>query len=253
MTGIPEVLDNPIVLNYNEIPTFPLSTVQGHAGKLVFGTLNGVKIVCMKGRFHYFEGYSIKTITKPIRIMKLLGVKAMFATNAAGSLNPKFQVGDIMVLRDHLNMLSFGGENPLRGPNDSRFGERFTPMNKAYDRQLIKIAHEVAKDIGLADNCHEGVFAIVSGPNYESVAEARALSILGADTVGMSTVPEVLVARHCGMAVFAFSFITNRCIVSYEENDEPNHRNILNVADQRSEKVKEFVCKIIEKSQERWL
>ncbi|XP_030764309.1 purine nucleoside phosphorylase-like [Sitophilus oryzae] len=250
--SLADLVENPVSINYEEIPHFPVSTVQGHHGRLVFGTLSHVNVVCMQGRFHYFEGYSVREITKPIRIMKLLGVEGLFITNSAGGLNPQYKVGDVMILKDHFNFLSFGGENPLRGPNDDNFGDRFIPTNKAYNKKLISIARDIAKQVGLKSNCHEGVYAIVSGPNYETVAESRALLMLGVDAVGMSTVPEVIVAKHCGMTVFGFSFITNLCITSYDTDHEPNHGNILDSVESRSVQIQNFVIKMVEASKDLW-
>ncbi|XP_066260263.1 purine nucleoside phosphorylase-like [Euwallacea similis] len=251
--GLADTLNDPIVINYEDIPGFPKSTVEGHAGKLIFGTLSGVSVACMKGRFHYFEGYSLQKITTPVRIMKLLGVKGLIITNAAGGINPKYKPGDLMVIKDHVNFFAFGGQNPLRGHNDLYFGDRFFSMNKAYDKELIDIAEGVAKEVGFSDNYHEGVYGFYGGPNYETIAEVNMLKVLGVDAVGMSTVPEVLVAKHCGMTIFGFSFITNCCIDSYDDAEEPNHINILNVVNMKSSKIQDFVIKFVERSREKWL
>ncbi|XP_066153802.1 purine nucleoside phosphorylase-like isoform X2 [Euwallacea fornicatus] len=251
--SVADTLSDPILISYEDIPGFPKSTVEGHAGELIFGTLSKVPVACMKGRFHYFEGYSLQKITTPIRVMKLLGVKGLIITNAAGGVNPKYKPGDLMVIKDHINFLAFGGQHPLRGQNDLYFGDRFFPMNKAYNKQLIDIARVAAKDVGFSDNYHEGVYGLYAGPNYETIAEVKVLKMLGVDAAGMSTVPEVLVAKHCGMTVFGFSFITNRCIDSYDDVEEPNHVNILDVVDLKSSKIQDFVVKFVEKSREKWL
>ncbi|CAG9770359.1 unnamed protein product [Ceutorhynchus assimilis] len=250
--GLSENLQNQIEFNYKDIPNFPVSNVKGHAGKLIFGTLSEAKIVCMKGRFHYFEGYSLQKIATPIRILKLLGVEGLIVTNAAGSVNEDYKVGDIMIIKDHVNFLAFGGQHPLRGPNEHFFGERFFPMNRAYDRELIRIAKEVAEKMGISDDYHEGVYGLYAGPNYETVAEVRILKMLGVDAAGMSTIPEVLVAKHCGMSVFGFSFITNRCIHCYDEPDEPNHDDVLKAVMEKSETVKKFVANLIQETKQRW-
>lgn len=192
------------VFPYEEIPDFPVSTVEGHVGQMVFGKLNGVTVMCMQGRFHYYEGYPLAKCCMPVRVMKLVGCTHLIATNAAGGLNKSYEVGDIMILKDHINFMGFAGNNPLQGPNDPRFGLRFPPMNQAYDAKLIALAKQVGKELGMEKNLHEGVYTCLGGPNYETVAELRMLKILGVDAVGMSTVHEVVTARHCDLTVFAF-------------------------------------------------
>ncbi|KAJ8931740.1 hypothetical protein NQ314_015272 [Rhamnusium bicolor] len=236
---------DPISLNYKDIPNFPVSTVEGHQGNLVFGTLSNVKVVCMQGRFHYYEGYILQKCTAPVRVLALVGINKLIVTNAAGGLNPNYKVGDIMFIKDHINFLGFGGNNPLRGPNDPRFGARFIPMNKAYDRALIKNAKEITKKMGLEKSTHEGVYVMVGGPNYETIAEVNSLRMLGADAVGMSTIPEVLVAKHCAMTVFGFSIITNECISSYDDETEPNHQEVLKAINSKAESLKEFVTILV--------
>lgn len=180
---------------YEDIPNFPVSTVEGHAGQMVFGTINNVPVMCMQGRFHYYEGYALTKCSMPIRVMKLVGVTHLMATNAAGGLNEKYNVGDIVIVRDHINMMGFAGNSPLQGPNDIRFGPRFPPMNKAYDAEMRAYAREIAAELGISDQVHEGVYTCLGGPNYETVAELKMLKILGVDCVGMSTVHEV--KRRC--------------------------------------------------------
>jgi purine-nucleoside phosphorylase len=192
-------------ITYSEIPHFPRSTVAGHSGKLIIGTTdNGLKIACMQGRFHYFEGHDIADITYPVRVMKQLGAKFMVVTNAAGGINPSFRAGQTMLITDHIN---FMGVNPLRGPNDDSLGARFVDMTQAYDADYLKLARTVAKEQNF--NLGEGVYIGVSGPNYETPAEIRMFATLGADAVGMSTVPEVLVARQAGLRVLGLSMIAN--------------------------------------------
>ncbi|RZC41098.1 PNP UDP 1 domain containing protein, partial [Asbolus verrucosus] len=236
-----DAVQNTIEFPYETIPYFPKSTVDGHVGKLVFGYLSNVPVVCMQGRFHFYEGYPLWKCAMPVRVMKLIGVTHLIASNAAGGLNPNFKVGDVMIVRDHINMLGFAGNNPLHGPNDERFGPRFPPMNKAYNRDLIDRAKELAKKLHVADIIHEGIYTCLGGPNFETVAELKMLKMLGADAVGMSTVHEVITARHCDMTVFAFSLITNMCITDYESHDKPNHEEVMDVGKLRQDVLKSFV------------
>lgn len=190
-------------LSYDKIPNFPLSTVKGHKGKLIFGTLNGVQVVALQGRFHYYEGYSLEDVVFPVRVLKFLGVENLFVSNAAGGVNPKFEVGDIMFITDHINLMP----NPLVGPNNMEYGPRFVDMSEAYDRRLLSKAKKAARHHNI--RVQTGVYAAVTGPTYETPAEYKYIHILGADAVGMSTVPEVIVARHMRMPVFAFSVISD--------------------------------------------
>lgn len=191
-------------LMYSNIPNFPISTLEFHSGKLIFGTLNGKRVVAMQGRLHYYEGYSMQQITFPIRAMKALGVGCLFVSNAAGSLNPSFRKGDLMIINDHINLQP---ESPLRGHNEADMGPRFPDMSQPYSRKLI----DTAMDIAAAEkiNCHQGVYVSVTGPNLETKAEYRYLRIIGGDAVGMSTVPEVIVANHMRIPVFAISVLTD--------------------------------------------
>jgi len=191
-------------LMYANIPDFPISTLEFHSGKLIFGKLNGVKVVAMQGRLHYYEGYTMQQITFPVRVMRMLGIKAIFVSNASGSLNPAFKKGDLMVIEDHINLQS---QNPLVGRNEPELGPRFPDMSQPYKRDLI----DKALDIAAANNiiCHKGVYVAVTGPNLETKAEYKYLRIIGGDAVGMSTVPEVIVANHMGLPVFAVSVLTD--------------------------------------------
>ncbi|WP_316841485.1 purine-nucleoside phosphorylase [Pedobacter gandavensis] len=191
-------------LMYSNIPNFPISTLEFHSGKLIFGTLNGKKVVAMQGRLHYYEGYSMQQITFPIRVMKALGIAHLFVSNAAGSLNPDFKKGDLMIINDHINLQP---ESPLRGRNDADMGPRFPDMSQPYQQLLIKTALQIAKDNDIV--CHQGVYVAVTGPNLETKAEYRYLRIIGGDAVGMSTVPEVIVANHMSIPVFAISVLTD--------------------------------------------
>lgn len=189
--SLAESLTHPDIISYESIPNFPVSTVDGHAGQMIFGKINDIPVMCMQGRFHYYEGYPLAKCCMPIRVMKLVGVTHLIATNAAGGLNENFNVGDIVIVKDHINLMGFAGNNPLQGPNDTRFGPRFPPMNKAYDEQMKRHALEIAGELGIEDQVHEGVYTCLGGPNYETVAELKMLKILGVDCVGMSTVHEV--------------------------------------------------------------
>lgn len=197
-------LSDPVFVDYVDIPGFARSTAPGHKGRLVFGTLSGKTVVCMQGRFHYYEGYSMQDIVFPIRVLKLLGIKALIITNAAGGVNTSFSVGDLMLITDHINFL---GINPLIGPNAEEFGPRFCDMGKTYTPALRELAKKAASVCGLT--LKEGVYIACTGPSYETPAEIRAFRTLGADAVGMSTVPEAITASHCSLPVLAISLITN--------------------------------------------
>ncbi|XP_051985449.1 purine nucleoside phosphorylase-like isoform X1 [Xyrauchen texanus] len=243
--GLADMLKDPLVINYKDIPDFPQSTVHGHAGKLVFGTLKGKACVCMKGRFHLYEGYPVQKTTLPIRVFKLLGVETVILTNAAGGLNQDYEVGDIMVIKDHINMPGLAGNNPLVGPNYDRFGVRFPCMSDAYDRGLQQLAHEVAGDLGYSVFMREGVYLVVGGPSFETIAECRMLRLLGADAVGMSTVHEVIVARHCGMKVLALSLITNQVVADYDSEKKANHEEVLETGELRAKQLEKLVSNIV--------
>lgn len=197
-------IENPVKIPYGIIPEFPVSTVEGHAGQLVLGELGGKKVVAMQGRFHFYEGYSMDKVTFPVRVMKMLGVEKLIVTNAAGGVNKSFEAGDLMLITDHINNT---GTNPLIGPNDGRFGPRFPDMSEAYSRDMQAVAKNIAGKLNIS--LKEGVYVGNSGPAYETPAEVRLARVLGGDAVGMSTVPEVIVARHCGMKVLGISCITN--------------------------------------------
>ncbi|XP_035528649.1 purine nucleoside phosphorylase-like, partial [Morone saxatilis] len=192
---------NKQTFRYQDIPNFPVSTVAGHEGCLVFGTIEDTSCVFMQGHFHLYEGYSLCQVTFPVRIFKLMGVETVLVTNASGGICPDFKVGDIMLIKDHINLPGFAGQHPLCGPNDERFGIRFPCMSDAYSKDLRRLALDVGSELGCSDFIREGVYCMVSGPNFETIAEARMLLILGCDSVGMSTVPEVTVAKHCGLRV----------------------------------------------------
>ncbi|XP_031637564.1 purine nucleoside phosphorylase-like isoform X2 [Contarinia nasturtii] len=243
--SLAESIENADIITYQSIPNFPVSTVEGHAGKLIFGTINDVAVMCMQGRFHYYEGYPLTKCCMPIRVMKLIGCQYLIATNAAGGLNEKYNVGDIVIVKDHINLMGFAGNNPLQGPNDTRFGPRFIPMNNAYDKTLREHAMVIGRELGVEQHIHEGVYTCLGGPNYETVAELRMLKILGVDCVGMSTVHEVITAKHCDMKVFAFSIITNKCITEYDSQDEPEHEEVVEVGKKCQRILAELVRRLI--------
>lgn len=206
-SGLGELADeitNKVIIKYEDIPHFPTSTVVGHAGQLVYGELSGKKVLAMQGRFHFYEGYPMTTVTYPVRVMHALGVKSLVVTNAAGGANRNFAAGNLMLITDHIN---FMGTNPLVGPNDDELGPRFPDMTEAYSLEYRTLAKEVAKKLNI--DLQEGVYMGFTGPTYETPAEVRMAQIVGADAVGMSTVPEVIVARHMGMKVLGISCITN--------------------------------------------
>ncbi|NME68293.1 purine-nucleoside phosphorylase [Flammeovirga aprica] len=204
--GLVEELDIKYDLSYEKLPHFPLSTVESHKGRLIFGYLNGRKVVAMQGRFHFYEGYDMKEVTFPIRVLKLLGISALIISNAAGGINPNFQKSDLMIINDHINLMF---ANPLIGKNVNEWGDRFPDMFEPYSNDLIEKAKEVVKEHNLP--VHEGVYAAVTGPNLETKAEYKYLGIIGADVVGMSTVPEVIVAVQMKLPVFAVSVVTDLC------------------------------------------
>lgn len=205
--GLGEQIKERCEIPYEDIPHFPPSTSPGHEGRLVLGEFDGVSIVAMEGRFHYYEGYSLRQVTFPVRVMKGLGAEVLIVTNAAGGMNPQYDLADVMIIEDHINMMP---DNPLRGVNDDDLGPRFSDMSAPYDLELVRLAREAGRQLGLP--VQKGVFACVPGPNLETRAEYRMLRQMGADAVGMSTVPEVLVARHAGLRTLGFSVITDICL-----------------------------------------
>ncbi|XP_065572397.1 purine nucleoside phosphorylase-like isoform X1 [Artemia franciscana] len=243
--SLADIILDSTVISYEEIPHFPPSTVPGHAGELVIGLLDGIPVIAMKGRLHLYEGYPLWLCSMPVRVMKLLGVRQIVITCAAGGLNPSYKTGDIMIIKDHVNLQGLIGNSPLVGKHDERFGPRFFPMNKTYDSHYREIAKRIATDMGISDSVREGVHVMVGGPNYETIAELQFLRLMGIDSVGMSTVHEVLVARQCSMRVFAFCLITNECVTEYDCNLEANHEEVLQTAEQRQETLKLFVTKIV--------
>jgi len=223
---------------YKDIPHFPQSTVKGHRGSLIFGKLNNVPIMALAGRFHYYEGYTMQEVVFPVQVMKELGVKKLILSNAAGGMNPTFKVGDIMIIKDHINMF---GVNPLLGYNDDRIGPRFLDMSEAYSKSMIKLALVTAEK--LAIHLQQGVYAGVTGPCYETPAEYRMFHILGADAVGMSTVPETITARHIGIEVFAFSVISDLGVIGQVE--KISHEEVLAEAAKAEPKMVKLVYEML--------
>jgi purine-nucleoside phosphorylase len=225
LNPLAEAVQSADVISYEEIPHFPKPTVEGHVGKLILGLLAGMPVMAMQGRVHFYEGYPMQQVVFPTRVMQIMGIQVLIVTNAAGGLSPAFRPGDLMLLSDHINLIGMTGNNPLFGPNDPTLGPRFPDMSQAYDPELRRIAKEVAQegDIPL----HEGVYAGLSGPSFETPADLRFLRMIGADAVGMSTVPEVTVARHGGIRVMGVSGISNVAILEPVPGSEASHEEVL--------------------------
>lgn len=241
-SGLGELADeieDRVVIQYTDIPSFPVSTVEGHAGQLVCGTLGGKKVVALQGRFHYYEGYTMEVVTFPIRVMSELGVESMIVTNAAGGVNPDFTPGDLMMIKDHIN---FFGTNPLIGRNDEEQGPRFPDLSFAYDVDYQELIKDSAAELDLP--LKEGVYFGMTGPTYETPAEIRMISTLGGDSVGMSTVPEVIVARHAGIRVAGISCITN---LAAGLGGELNHEDVIEVSTKIRSSFKSLVVTLLEK------
>jgi purine-nucleoside phosphorylase len=226
------------VIPYAQIPNFLLSTAPGHQGNLIAGRLGGKEVICMQGRFHYYEGYGMEQVTFPIRVFKLLGVEVLFVSNAAGGINPKLKVGDLMIIKDHINLLP----NPLIGPNHEEFGTRFPDMTRVYDKKLIKICEDMAEIRGIP--VRHGVYVGSTGPTFETPAEYKFFKTIGADATGMSTVPEVIVARHCGLRVFGMSVITNEAH-DFAEDFVNDGADVIVKADAAAEKMSTLFVDII--------
>ncbi len=236
--GIAEAIEDPMTISYKDIPGFPVSTAPGHKGELVFGKLHDKFVVLMNGRFHYYEGYSMKEVTFPIRIFQLLGVEILIVTNAAGGTNKDFEVGVPMIITDHINLM---GDNPLLGPNVDEWGPRFPDMSEAYDKDLIKLAKTVAKELGI--KVYEGVYVGLAGPNFETAAEYRMIRKIGGDAVGMSTVPEVIVAKHGGLKVLGFSAITD---IGDPDNLKPlTAEEVLENADRAGKAMAKIISEVV--------
>lgn len=233
-----EKIENPVYIDYKDIEGFPVSTAPGHKGRFIVGTLSGKAVICMQGRFHFYEGYAMQDIVLPVRLMHLLGVRNLIVTNAAGGINKDFSVGDLMLINDHIN---FMGTNVLIGSNDERFGVRFPDMSYAYNPELRALAKKCARETGV--EIKDGVYIGCTGPSYETPAEIRAFRVLGADAVGMSTVPEVIAANHCKMRVLAFSFISNMAAGIL---DQPlTEEEVLEAGRKKGEEMQRLITRII--------
>lgn len=230
LSALADAVEDPVSIDFQDIPHFPVSTILGHKGRLVLGMLQGLPVAVMQGRVHYYEGYSMQQVTLPVRVLRQLGVETLVVTNAAGGLNKAFSSGDLMLITDHINLVGMTGANPLRGPNDDELGPRFPDMSKAYDRDLRRLAVAVASEAGLP--LHQGVYVGLTGPTYETPADIRFLRLIGADAVGMSTVPEVIVARHGGMRVLGLSGISNVAIDQIDTEAEASHEEVLQAGKQ---------------------
>ena len=238
--GLVEHIDIKLAIPYEEIPNFPVSTVEGHSGKLIFGKLGDKDIMAMQGRFHFYEGYSMKEVTFPIRVMRELGIKTLFVSNAAGGMNPDFEIGDLMIITDHIN---FFPEHPLRGKNIP-YGPRFPDMSEAYNKELIQKADAIAEEMGI--KVQHGIYIGTQGPTFETPAEYKMFHILGADAVGMSTVPEVIVANHCGIKVFGVSVITDLGVEG--KIVEVSHEEVQKAADEAQPRMTTIMRELINRS-----
>lgn len=225
LSSLADAVADADVIAADQIPHWPASTVPGHTGRLIAGSLQGHTVLALQGRVHYYEGYPMNRLALPVRVMARLGVETLFVTNAAGGVNPDYTPGDLMLIKDHLNMLGMAGHNPLRGPNDETIGPRFPDMTTPYDAELRRLAHQVGEEQDLP--LQEGVYAYVAGPSYETPAELRFLQMAGADAVGMSTVPSVVVARHAGIRVLGISTITNMALPDPAPGTKLTHEEVL--------------------------
>lgn len=225
LSALADAVQQPVHIDFRDIPHFPVSSIPGHQGRLVLGQLEGQPVAVMQGRTHYYEGYSVQQVTLPIRVLRLLGTETIILTNAAGGLNKNFNSGDLMLIVDHINLVGMAGVNPLRGPNDPGFGPRFLDMSKAYDRDLGRLAWVAAAAQGIP--MHRGVYVGLAGPTFETPAEIRFLRLMGGDAVGMSTTSEAVVARHCAMRVLGISGISNVAIDDPHSASEASHEEVL--------------------------
>jgi purine-nucleoside phosphorylase len=240
LNPLAERLVEPDIIPYGEIPHFPRSTVPGHSGRLLLGRLGGKVVMVMQGRAHFYEGYSTGEITLPIRVMQLMGVSTLIVTNAAGGIKSSLKAGDLMAITDHINLVGLAGHNPLRGPNDDSLGVRFPSMWRAYDPALLDLLRAEAREQGIA--LQEGIYAMVAGPSFETPAEIRFLRTIGADAVGMSTVPEVIVARHGGLSVLGVSLISNVALDSLAiAQEETSHEQVLEAGRQAAPALAKLV------------
>jgi purine-nucleoside phosphorylase len=225
LNALAEAVESANSVPYEDVPHFPKPTVEGHVGRLILGLLEGVPVMVMQGRVHFYEGYTMQQVVFPVRVMQIMGIQTLIVTNAAGGINPAFRAGELMLISDHINLMGMTGNNPLFGPNDPTLGPRFPDMSQAYDPELRRIAREVAQEHGL--RLHEGVYIGLTGPSFETRADIRFLRLIGADAVGMSTVPEVTVARHGGIRVMGVSGVSNVLSVEPGTGQETSHEEVL--------------------------
>lgn len=243
-SGLGELADsveNPTIIPTRELPHWPVSTVPGHKGRLVIGELEGKKVLVLQGRTHFYEGHNISQIGLPIRVMQRLGIKKLIVTNAAGGLRDSFMAGDLMIITDHLALLPMAGENPLRGPNLDEFGTRFPDMSQVYDPEYIKLTREAGQELGIP--MHEGVYVCLSGPTFETPTDCRFLKLVGVDAVGMSTVPEAIVAKHGGMRILGISTITNK--IDPDGTNKATHEEVLETGDIIAPKLMKIVRTVV--------
>lgn len=245
LNPLAESVQDADVMAFDEVPHFPRPSVEGHQGKLVLGRLAETTVIIMQGRVHFYEGYPIQQIVFPVRVMQVMGVETLIVTNAAGGINPTFRAGELMLLSDHLNLMGMTGNNPLFGPNDPSLGPRFPDMSQAYDPNLRRLAREIAEEESIP--LHEGVYASLSGPSFETPAEIRFLRLIGADAVGMSTAPEVTVARHGGMRVMGVSGISNEAISDPVPGQEASHEEVLAAGQEIVPRLTALVCGVLTK------
>ena len=236
-----DLIENPVVVPYKDLPGFPVSTAVGHKGNFIAGKLGGKSVIAMQGRIHYYEGYGMDKVVLPIRVMMALGIKALFVSNAAGGTNLSFHVGDLMVIKDHINLLP----NPLIGPNLDELGPRFPDMTRPYDPALVKLAFTLARKMGIP--LQQGVYVGGTGPSYETPAEYKYFRAIGGDAVGMSTIPEVIVARHAGVPVFGISVITNEAHDDYADDYVNDGEDVVVAANAAADKMSRLIVKMIEK------
>lgn len=243
LSGLSKTMTDTQVFNYDDIPGFPKLHVAGHVGELVFGMLSGVPAVCMRGRFHFYEGHPMNKVVLGVKVMRALGVKAVIVTNAAGGLNPNFNIGDVVNMTDHFAPCLLSGNNPLMGPNDDAVGPRFVPVSNAYSLQdvVVRAAESLSFDFVRKSGC----YAMVSGPNYEAPTEAKFLRTIGCDAVGMSTIPEIVVAHHSGMKAIGLSLVTNKVLLPGEKGTHANHAEVLETANSRAEQMQALVKEIV--------
>mmetsp|Transcript_16819 Transcript_16819/g.18740 ORF Transcript_16819/g.18740 Transcript_16819/m.18740 type:complete len:301 (-) Transcript_16819:188-1090(-) len=244
LSGLGKLLANPITIKYSEIQGFPESHVQGHIGELVFGTLGGKYTMCMRGRFHYYSGWTPQQVAIPVRVMAALGCSMLVVTNAAGGVNPAFKVGDVMIIKSHIYLPGLAGVHPLVGANDDRFGPRFPAVS--YDEEFFQIARDAARTTQFPNTLREGVYCGVSGPTYETLAEIDFLRMIKGDAVGMSTVPEVVVAAHSGMRILGLSLITNQCKGQADHDiPSPTHQEVLDAVAGAGQAVERLVSTVV--------